>query len=213
MLQRITQAAADLADLLGIEGKILLRLLSRSAGFVALLLVLCLVGAAALLGLIAAAVVALTPQMGVAGALALMSALLLIFCGLAGLTAWSLLLNVHKQEKLDRAEQRLAAERAAAIAKLRNPEPEASPPSPLSFLAGMDFSKIDPTLVIAGVGAAAAVVGPIRLLKLVGSLAGNVALINSIISAGKSAVQHTATNGATPNGHAPTAAPGSTRVG
>ena len=187
MLQRITQSAADLAELLGIEGKIFLRLVSRSVGLAALLLVVAFVAGVAILGLTAAGVVALAPHLGVAGSLALMSAVVLLVCLLVGVALWAMLLSVHRQEKLDRAEQRLAAERAAAIARLRNPEPEPSPPSPFAALAGIDFSKIDPTLAIAAVGAAAAVVGPVRLLKFAGGLAGNVALISSLVSAGKSA--------------------------
>lgn len=188
MLKRITQTAADLADLLGIEGKIFLRLVSRSAGLAALLLVVAFVAAVAVLGLSAAAVVALSPQLGVAGSLALMSGVVLLACVLLGISIWSMLLSVHRQEKLDRTEQRLAAERSAAIAKLRNPEPEPSPPSPFAALAGIDFSKINPTLVVAAVGAAAAVVGPMRLLKIAGGLAGNLALVSSLVSAGKSAL-------------------------
>lgn len=202
MLQRITQSAADVVDLLSIEGKILLRSLSRSAGLAALLLVTAFAAAIAALGLVAAAVVALAPAIGTAGALALMSGIVLVVCVLTGVTVWSLMMGIRKQEKLDEAERKLAAERAAAMEKLRNPEPEPPAPSPLSFLSNLDLSKIDPTLAVAAVGAAAAVVGPMKLIKVAAGLAGNVALISSLISAGKAAAGGTAAAPApqTPNG-------------
>jgi hypothetical protein len=202
MLQRITQSAADVVDLLSIEGKILLRSLSRSAGLVALLFVTSFAAAVAALGLVAAAVVALAPHIGTAGALALMSGVVLLACVLTGVTVWSLMMGIRKQEKLDEAERKLAAERTAAMDRLRNPEPEPKPPSPLSFLANIDFGKIDPGLTVAAVGAAAAVVGPVKLIKFAAGLAGNVALISSLISAGKAAAggASTAPAAPTPNG-------------
>ncbi|MBY0307203.1 MAG: hypothetical protein K2Q09_00530 [Phycisphaerales bacterium] len=188
MLQRITHRAADLVELLGVEGRLLTVMLSRSAGLVGVLVVVCLVGAVGLVGLAAAAVVALAASMGTAGAIALVSALVLIGAGLAGAAVWSMMLAMHRGQKLTEAEQRLKSQREHLVAELKAPEPPPpAPANPFPSLPSINLGKIDPVLVLAGVGAATAVLGPRRMFKIVGSLAGNMAVLNSVVSAAKAA--------------------------
>lgn len=189
MLQRISHRAADLVALLGVEGRLALATATRSAGLVGLLLVTCVVAAVALMGLAAAAVVALAQSIGAAGALAVMSAVVLICAGLAGVTIWSLMLAAHRGQRLTEAEQRLTAQRQHLVAELKAPEPAPpAPANPFPSIPAINLGKIDPVLLLATVGAVTAVLGPVRVFKVVGGLAGNLALINSVVSAGKAAM-------------------------
>lgn len=187
MFQRLTQSAVELVELLGVEGKILVNLLARSAGLAVLMLVAAMIAGVALLGIVAAAVIALAPQMGTASALTLVSVVVLLICTIAVAALWSMTLNIHKQAKLDSAERKLELQKQKAIERLNTPEPT-RPASPFSALSGLNLGKIDPVLAVASVGAAAAVIGPVRLLRIVGGLAANFALISSLVSAGKSAM-------------------------
>ncbi|MFT3686070.1 MAG: hypothetical protein QM783_14315 [Phycisphaerales bacterium] len=202
MLQKITHRAADLIELLGVEGKILLAGATRSASLVGVALIACVVACLALLGLAAAAVVALVPAMGTAGALALVAGILLVGAALAGVAIWSLLLANQRGRRLSEAEQMLKSQREHLMAELRTPEPPPpAPANPFPSLPSVNLGAIDPVLLLASIGAVTAVVGPKRMFKAVGSLAGNMAVINSVIAAGKAAMagatgsEHASSNG------------------
>jgi len=187
MLERLKHNAVDFVELLGVEGKLVVRLLSRSATMVALMLVAALVGGVALMGLAGAAVVALAVQMGTAGALAVVCGGLLLLCTISVLALWTATENLHKQFKIESMERKLELQKQQAIERLK----AAPPPQPAPVIPGaglLDLGKVDPVLVVAAVGAAAALVGPKRLMRFGTGLLGKATLINSVITAGRTAM-------------------------
>ena len=147
------------------------------------MLVFGLLAAVALLTLCAAAVVALVPALGTAGALAVVGAGLF-------LTSIIVILATSARFKADPAPLRTPQAQAAGTAKAATPpldnrttevKPTPNPSTTSHSVSGFDITPVDPLLVTAAAGAALALLGPARIARTAARATAAATLVRSIM--------------------------------
>ena len=156
---------------------------TKFAGSIVVMLVFGLLAAVALLTLCAAAVVALVPALGTAGALAVVG---------AGLFLTSLIVMVATSARFKAATSPIRDPNApsSATAQATTPplanhttEVKSNPNRPTSSQSvnGFEIPKVDPLLVTAAAGAALALFGPARIARTAARATAAVTLVRSIM--------------------------------
>ena len=183
MMEHIQHLLDRTIDGTSAKAHVLLSRLTRLAGSAGLFITLLLLASVGFLALAAAIVVALAERLGVAEALAIVGGCLLLIGSVAAAMIWGFL--SRPEPKLEAITISTPANNAPTHelqVHTANPQLPQSPsnpslpsPSPLANLP-----KVDPIFVVASLGAAAAIFGPARLLRLLGTVTAGVSVAKNL---------------------------------
>lgn len=169
MLGRVVDQVIDSTGSIVAEIKGVVERVERTIMLLAVMFGVAIVAVAAVLGLLAAGVVALAQQIGTAPALAISSGAVLLVAVVVGLMLWSSLTKkTPKQEEAEARREAVQAKQAAEEAvKAAEPPKPSEPP-------------FDPVFVTASVVTAAVLLGPKRIVRGVHWVRQSVGLISAL---------------------------------